>query len=244
MKWRFIDTGFNNPYMNMAIDEAIVQLMKPDDPPVFRFFDWVQPAISIGCSQKISDVLNISLCKKGGIPFVRRPTGGGVVFHGIDITYSVVLPVSPLERDRYFLIQSWVKKGLDKLGIKTSQYGEFKKNSLGYCFVSPSFGDIMIGDCKIGGLAGRRIKKKMLLQGYLYYEDVGRMARFSKGMKVLKGKGVYLKKCIDSRDKIKESIVNNWHAELIGDKLSDKEEELAGILCENKYSQDEWNFMR
>lgn len=244
MKWRFIDTGFNNPYMNMAIDEAIVQLMEPDDPPVLRFFDWEQPAISIGYSQKISDVLNIPLCKKEKMPLVRRPTGGGVVFHGVDITYSVILPFLSMKKDSIFLIQSWVRKGIDKLGIIASQCGEVKKNLSGYCFVSPSFGDIMIEDEKIGGLAGRRIRRKMLFQGYLYYDNAGKMTKFCKEMKFLKGKGMYLKKYINSKDKIKKSIANNWYAEIIKGKLNDKEEELAGILCENKYSQDEWNFRR
>lgn len=244
MKWRLINTGFNDPYMNMAIDEAIVQLMKPDDLPVLRFFDWLQPSISIGYSQRVNNVLNVSLCRKEGVPFVRRPTGGGVVFHGVDITYSLILPVPPPGWDRYFLVQSWIKKGLDKLGIKTSQYIESKKDTSGYCFISPSFGDIMVKGCKIGGLAGRRIKQKILRQGYLYFEDASNMIRFAKEIKTFKGKAMNLKSLGVDKKEVKESIINNWCGKLIEDKLSDGEEELAGNLCENKYSQDEWNLMR
>lgn len=244
MKWRLIDTGFNDPYMNMAIDEAIVQLMQADGLPVLRFFDWSQPSISIGYSQSVEDVLNVPLCRKEGIPFVRRPTGGGVVFHSIDITYSVILPTPLPEWDRYFLIQTWIKKGLDNLGIETQQYGEVKKNPPGYCFVSPSFGDIMIEDCKIGGLAGRKIRQKMLCQGYLFFEDAENMLRFVKGIEEIDGKTMNLKSFCADKEEIKASIINNWSAELIRDKLNDKEEDLAGNLCENKYSQDEWNLMR
>lgn len=180
------------------------------------------------------------------MPFVRRPTGGGVVFHGIDVTYSVVLPkrIDIDLKDVYSLIQSWIKNGLDKIGIKTSQYTESKKDPSGYCFVSPSYGDIMIENCKVGGLAGRRIKHKMLFQGYLYFEDAVNMLKFAKGIRKLDRKAMNLRPfCVD-KEEIKASIVNNWRAELVRDKLSDKEDELAGNLSENKYGQDEWNFVR
>lgn len=202
-KWRFIDTGFNDAYMNMAIDEALVQLLEPGNLPVLRFYDWSQPAISIGYNQKI---------EREKTPIVRRPTGGGIVYHGDDVTYSVMLP----ERFKLDMVQSWIKPSLDKLGLKTTQYGKAGKVSPTYCHKSPSFGDIMIGDRKAGGLAGRRIRQKILCQGYVNL-DV-------------------------SKDLVRRSIIDNWPGELIKDKLTDAEEDLADNLCENKYSRDEWNY--
>lgn len=230
----------------MAIDEAIVQAIEPDDPPVLRFFDWSQPAISIGYSQKINEVLDVPICKKEKMFFVRRPTGGGVVLHGGNITYSVIIPVPHREWNKgmFWMIQYWIKKGMDALGIETTQYNEIKKNSPGYCFVSPSFGDIIIADRKIGGLAGRRIRQKMLYQGYLYFENADKTLRFVKGIKELDEKAVNLKDFCADKVEIKKSIVDNWYEELTKDKLNDKEEDMADSLCESKYSQDEWNLMR
>lgn len=245
--WRLIDSGIQDSYMNMAIDEALVQLIGPNDQPILRFFGWSQLAISIGYSQKINDVLDAELCRKEGIPIVRRPTGGGVVFHGIDITYSVILPKGFYDLDikeLYSLIQSWVKNGLIELGIKTSQFTEIKKGCSDYCFISPSFGDIMIRDCKIGGLSGRRIRQKILCQGYLYFKDAGSMLRFTKGVRGPIKEAVNLMSLGIEKEEIKTSIINNWHAKLIKDNISDIEEESAYGLYETKYTQDEWNFMR
>lgn len=242
--WRLIDTGYKDPYINMAIDEAVVQLIGPSDIPVLRFFDWSSPSISIGYSQKIKDVLDVQLCKNEGIQVVRRFTGGGVVFHGVDITYSVMLP-KRFEQDvkvMYNMIQSWIKKGLDRLGINTKQYKEIKREQSSYCFVSPSFGDIMIENHKIGGLAGRRIKQRMLCEGYLYFEDASNMFKFAKDIKFYDM--VYLSSLCEEKEKIKASIISNWCGKLIKDSLNDKEKELADSLCGTKYSQDEWNFMR
>lgn len=190
----------------MAIDKALVQLMNPEDLPILRFFDWFQPAVSIGYSQRF---------KQEGIPFVRRPTGGGVVFHGTDVTYSVILPKRfDLDiKETYSLIQSWIKHGLDKLGLNTTQYSEVNRGAPMYCFKSPSFGDIMIGDKKIGGLAGRRIRQRMLCQGYVDLSAYG-----------------------ISKEEIRRTIIDNWPGRLIVDNLNEKEEELAGYLCDEYVS--------
>lgn len=218
--WRLIDTGFRDPYMNMAIDEALVQLTGPSSLPILRFFDWSKPAISIGYSQKMNDIMDVI---KEGISIVRRPTGGGVVFHGNDITYSVILSKKfKLDiKDIYILIQSWIKTGLDKLGLITSQFKKANKGIPGYCSISPSYGDIMAGDSKLGGLAARRIRQKTLFQGYLD----------------LNAKNI-------NKEEIRKSIIENWHSKSIKTILTDAEEELAGNICENKYIQDRWNFVR
>lgn len=211
-KWRFIDTGFNDPYMNMAIDEALVQLIGPEDLPIIRFFDWSLPNISIGYSQRVG---------REDLPIVRRPTGGGVVFHGSDVTYSIVLPRRfDLDiKDTCSLIQSWIRDGLDRLGLKTTQCREIKRGMPVYCSKSPSFGDIMIGDKKVGGLAGKRIRQKILCQGYLDISTYG-----------------------INKDQVRRSIIDNWCGRLFKDSLRDEEEELANNLCENKYARDEWNY--
>lgn len=202
-KWCFIDTGFSDPYMNMAIDEALVQLLDPGGLPILRFYDWSRPAISIGYSQRI---------ERRDAPIMRRPTGGGIVYHGDDVTYSVILP----ERFKLDTVQSWIKTGLDKLGLKTTQYSKAEKISQTYCHKSPSFGDIMLGDKKIGGLAGRRIRQKTLCQGYISID-------------------------VD-KEIIRSSIIENWCGALVKKGMTEEEKDLADNLCENKYSRDEWNY--
>src|SRR5438132_1891082 len=73
--------------MNMAIDEA---LLEHASSPSIRFYRWDHPALSFGYFGKFADVANYSTERD----LVRRWTGGGIVFHGDDLTYSIVVPAS------------------------------------------------------------------------------------------------------------------------------------------------------
>ena len=61
MKCRFIDTGFNDAYTNMAIDEAILHYCKI---PTLRVYGWKQATISIGYNQDLEKEINMEYCKK------------------------------------------------------------------------------------------------------------------------------------------------------------------------------------
>src|SRR5437016_13723084 len=71
--------------MNMAIDEALLEAATV---PLIRFYRWNSPALSFGYFGKFADVANHAVERD----LVRRWTGGGVVFHGDDLTYAIVIP--------------------------------------------------------------------------------------------------------------------------------------------------------
>src|SRR6266446_3933706 len=71
--------------MNMAIDEALLETVAR---PTIRFYKWNHPALSFGYFGKFDDVANHER------DIVRRWTGGGIVFHGEDLTYSIVIPAT------------------------------------------------------------------------------------------------------------------------------------------------------
>src|SRR6478609_4312388 len=73
--------------MNMAIDEALLETVVV---PSIRFYRWRSPALSFGYFGRFSDVARYAAQRD----LVRRWTGGGIVFHGDDVTYSIVIPMS------------------------------------------------------------------------------------------------------------------------------------------------------
>ena len=73
--------------MNMAIDEALLETAKI---PSIRFYRWNSPALSFGYFGKVVDVVPYAAERD----LVRRWTGGGIVFHGEDLTYSIVIPAN------------------------------------------------------------------------------------------------------------------------------------------------------
>ena len=73
--------------MNMAIDEALLETAKI---PSIRFYRWNSPALSFGYFGRFADVVPYAAERD----LVRRWTGGGIVFHGEDLTYSIVIPAN------------------------------------------------------------------------------------------------------------------------------------------------------
>lgn len=86
---------------NMALDFLLLQRYPAPAAPRFRHYEWRRPAFTFGYSQKIEWVrssLPPSFAKAAegtagqAVDLCRRPTGGGIVDHRHDWTYTLVLP--------------------------------------------------------------------------------------------------------------------------------------------------------
>src|SRR3989344_4594328 len=113
--WRLINTNYNNAYLNMAIDEALLISEKP----VLRLYRWKPAALSLGYSQRM-DEINLIQCEKLGIDYVRRLTGGKAVLHDKELTYSFIINEDAMPKriiDSYMVISNAILFALKKLGI-------------------------------------------------------------------------------------------------------------------------------
>lgn len=75
---------------NMALDFLLLQRY-PEPVPRFRHYEWRRPAFTFGFSQKI-EFVRANLPVSETVDLCRRPTGGGIVDHRNDWTYTLVLP--------------------------------------------------------------------------------------------------------------------------------------------------------
>ncbi len=157
--------------MNMAIDEA---LLESATIPTIRFYGWRSPALSFGYFGKFSDVAIYAHERD----LVRRWTGGGIVFHGDDLTYSIVIPASdPVFSESsiglYEKIHRALAEALNRIGQRTELLGsacsadrtaqhDVPANN---CFANPVRADVMIDGRKIAGAAQRRTRRGLLQQG-------------------------------------------------------------------------------
>ena len=80
-----LDPEPHSAALNMARDEALVRTATC---PVLRCYSWERPAVSFGYFEKWLDVARHWPNRE----LVRRWTGGGVVPHGDDLTYTLVVP--------------------------------------------------------------------------------------------------------------------------------------------------------
>jgi lipoate-protein ligase A len=85
------DSAADGP-TNMAADECLAAEAERRDSLLMRFYDWSTTTISLGGFQKLEDARHVD--EIGGIPLVRRPSGGGAIVHGSDLTYAAAVPKS------------------------------------------------------------------------------------------------------------------------------------------------------
>lgn len=149
--------------LNMAIDEVLLRTVSL---PLLRVYRWVRPAISCGYFERFFDLPTTA---PGG-EVVRRWTGGGVVFHGEDLTYTLVVPAGHSFAQlsaavAYREIHGAIARVLSGRGIETSlAVSAAEKVSTG-CFENPAAADVLAGDRKIAGAAQRRTRWGLLHQG-------------------------------------------------------------------------------
>src|SRR5207244_2456422 len=87
-RWFLFASGPGAASDNMAWDEALLETAPSLGQPVLRFYGWTEAAASFGYFQKYAAVEPMTVLR----PLVRRPTGGGLVPHASEWTYSLVFP--------------------------------------------------------------------------------------------------------------------------------------------------------
>jgi len=178
-QWRVVELETRDAFENMAIDEAVSELVATkDSPPTIRFYRWKPSAISIGYFQSLHDEVDVDACEKAGVDFVRRRTGGGAVYHDYEgeLTYSVIAPESIFPKgiiDSYHCICGWIMDSLKHVGVET----EFKPINdivMAEGAVGPD-GEV-VGGKKISGNAQTRRQGVLLQHGTILYKvDVRKM---------------------------------------------------------------------
>lgn len=178
MTWRFLDTGRGDPAFNMAVDDVLLQgVLDSASPPTIRTYQWQPPAFSIGYFQELDRQLDTGRCRRQGIAWIRRPTGGRTVLHGWDLTYAVAAAVRDVAgeggsiSDAYRVISMGLVEGLKALGVDA----EFARphivdpavKTAKPCFTSISRYEVSAGGRKIVGSAQRVVGGCFLQHGSL-----------------------------------------------------------------------------
>ncbi len=164
--WYLLRSGADGYARNMALDEALLEAAPKIGRPVLRFYSWTEPAASFGYFQKISEVEQMT----GLRPLVRRPTGGGLVPHDADWTYSVTFPPEDAwyalkATESYRRVHEWISAAFKQLKIPTELAPEPRKTGPGQCFEGYEMSDVLWHGRKIAGAAQRRTRQGLLIQG-------------------------------------------------------------------------------
>lgn len=231
MNWRLIEQEVYSAPMNMAIEHAIYEsVANGRELPTIRFYKWKNDSVSIGAYQNPKEI-NLDACKKHGIDFVRRMTGGRAVFHDkVDFTYSVIAPIRVFGYridNAYKQICTWLINALSEFGINASLEN---KN------------DLIVSNKKISGNAAKLMDKGVYLQhGTLIYdidfEIMPEILNISEDLAKEKITSVLQHKKI-SQDKVYETLKKNFteNKEFRTEELSKFELMRAEDLAKTKYN--------
>ncbi len=158
--------------LNMALDEALLQRALE---PTLRVYRWSEPAVSLGYFSRFAEAEKAA----AGRAMVRRWTGGGLVEHGDDITYTLIVPRdaaffqhAPL--DSYRMIHERIAQWLSGSGIRADVAPSSAADNSGACFTSHVRYDIVAGNNKLAGAAQRRTRWGLLHQGSIQLGGVRR----------------------------------------------------------------------
>ncbi len=177
-KGLIIETPPLDVYGQMAADEALCETMPA--PYLLRFYNWAEPGVTFGYSQRrkaVQQAIDASGCPITAV--TRRPTGGGIVFHETDLTFSFIFP-SPgaffepgktYDRLHRAINAEYARLGItfDLLNEKTKDYAV--NDPVMNCFAKPVNMDILYNGKKVLGGALRKFGDHMLYQASFQAPD-------------------------------------------------------------------------
>ena len=259
--WRFIDTGYLPGSVNMAIDEALLRSFDPASSlPILRLYGWSPPALSLGRFQSAGQSLNLKHCREDDVAVVRRITGGGVIYHADELTYSIVcapgqIPPASSVKDSFrvltgFLLAFYRQLGLNAAyALDAAPVGTRLGERTAFCFAGKESFDILANGCKIGGNAQRRMKGIIFQHGSIPLVNQAHMGLcYMREQETEQAQGVTgLAECGISvapgklRKDLAAAFRDNFTVELCEDKLSAHEQVYAEQLNQMKYTSDSWN---
>ncbi len=148
----------------MAVDEALMLgLANSDFFGFLRFYKWNPPTLSFGYNQKIEHLIIPE--KADGIGMVRRMSGGKMVFHNHEWTFSLGLPQALLKSTASSTFLQMFQKAIDPIiqalvsaGIpaRFSDLREMRSSHQNnvHCYAAAAGHSIFAGDKKLIGAAG------------------------------------------------------------------------------------------
>ena len=149
--------------LNMAVDEVLLGRAAS---PVLRVYRWARLAVSFGYFGKVADVD----AAWPGREMVRRWTGGGIVPHGADVTYTLIVPRGCAffrlgAEESYRVIHERIAALLVAHGSAVRVAATARAKVSDACFENPARYDLLADDGKIAGAAQRRTRTGLLHQG-------------------------------------------------------------------------------
>jgi lipoate-protein ligase A len=171
----------------MAIDRALFENFSQ---PVLRLYTW-EKSFTFGISGDISALKDKKELTPYQESYAKRMTGGGILFHGNDLSYALIIPASFMgkrtvkesyEKICTFLLHFYKALGLEALYAKDASV-EISKSE--FCQLGFEDYDILIQGKKMGGNAQRRNRDIIFQHGSIGLFDLDESSHTGNSLKDL-----------------------------------------------------------
>lgn len=202
---------------NMAVDQLLMEQV--GERPILRVYEWSEPTVTFGYFLPLSDA-RMSF-PDHSLAYVRRWTGGGVVDHRIDLTYTLIVPRSHAlatarGAESYRVIHQAVADTLNALGDQVRLTVVDEGDGAAACFANPVAYDLTdVSGAKVAGAGQRRTKYGLLHQG-----------------SVITGAGI---------DPFASTLIEELSTQASSWAPAPALLQAAGLLASKRYATDEWN---
>ncbi len=157
---RVLRSGSQTPAANMALDTA---LLEAGHDVVLRLYRWRPPGLSIGWFQDVARFRDVP----GDHRLVRRPTGGGAIYHDDELTFALVGDAAALgdSESLYAQVHDALVRALGAVGVAARRIEDgpagpgARALRTAWCFEHPARHDVVAPDGrKLAGSAQRRVR--------------------------------------------------------------------------------------
>lgn len=163
------EAGPKSPSWNMSVDAQALENIS--EASILRFYEWSAPSITYGYFVDPLEFFNPTEIDKHGLELAKRPTGGGIIFHQDDLSFSLIIPAShPFYHLNSLhsyqkingLVLEAIQQTIPSTIIQSCCFDSAPRG--GFCMAKPTKYDILLEGKKVGGAAQRKTKKGLLHQ--------------------------------------------------------------------------------
>lgn len=167
---RFIDSGIRPAQHIMDTDALLLNTLGEE--PILHFYAMEGKAATYGIFTKPEELLHLEACRQHQITLAKRPTGGGIIFHFLDLAFSYLIPkshprFSENTLQNYHTVNQLVVQGLKELFPHNdfSFLPKEQKCLSTFCMAHPTPYDVLCKGKKLAGASQRKTRAGLLHQG-------------------------------------------------------------------------------
>lgn len=158
----FYESESYNPYLNLAMEEKLLDSAKPDTLYIYLWQN--KNTVVIGKNQCAADECNLALMKKDMITLARRSSGGGAVYHDLgNLNFTFITQNDSFDKKFQLTV---IQKALESFDIASTFSGR---------------NDLLVDGYKISGQAYLEKKEYSLHHGTLLIDvDIENLGKYLK----------------------------------------------------------------